>query len=168
MLISITRRRDGTTLYETDAADLKDALQRAVTTGAALTGAVLTDADLRDADLRGFRDDLWAVLSTAPHEAQAVLDALRAGKVNGYVYEGDCACLVGTIANAKGCHYTAIPGLVPDARRLAEVWFMQIKPQTPENHPPAKIAAEWIEDWLARMRETFGSLPSTVTTEIAR
>lgn len=93
-------------------------------------------ADLTGADLTGFRDDLWAVLSAAPREAQYVLDALRAGKVNGSAYEGDCACLVGTIANAKGCHYTAVPNLAPDAKRLAEAWFMQIAPgQTPENHP---------------------------------
>ena len=92
------------------------------------------------------------------------MDDLRAGKVNGTAYEGDCACLVGTVANAKGCHYTAVPNLAPDAKRLAEAWFMQITPgQTPENHPPAKLAAEWIEDWLMRMLETFGSLPSTVT-----
>ena len=167
-----------------DGANLRDAnLGDANLRGADLRGADLRDADLGDAnlggadlrgaDLRGadldprhltmYRDEVWAVLSSAPADAEAVLTALRAGKVDGSTYNGgECACLVGTIAKHRGCDYGAIPGLAPDARRPAEQWFMQIRPgQTPENHPPAKLAAEWVEQWLVGMRRAFGPLEAT-------
>lgn len=150
-------------------ADLRDAnlryanLRGANLVGANLRGADLRGADLRDANLVGadltpIRDDLWAVLSAAPSEAQAVLDALRAGTIDGSVYAGDCACLIGTLAKARGCDYGAIPGLAPQASRPAERWFALISPgQTPDTHEPAKLAAEWIEDYIARARAAFGA-----------
>jgi len=158
-------------------ADLSGAdLRGADLRGAALSGADLRGADLRDADLRGaalsgadlsganlsrFRDDVWAVLSSAPAEASAVLAALQAGRVDGTVYLGDCACLVGTIAKARGCHHTALGVLKPDGLRLAETWFMQIRPgHTPANNGPTRLAAEWVGEWLASMRSAFGAQPS--------
>ena len=150
-------------------ANLRDAYLR----GAYLRGANLTDADLaganlRDANLRDVRDDLWAVLSGAPAEVPALLQALREGKVDGSTYSGACACLVGTLANARGCDYHGLaPAIVADSDRLAEVWFTAIKPgDTPENSQSAKLAAEWIEDWLTRMRAAFGppaTTPGTTT-----
>jgi hypothetical protein len=132
--------------------------------GADLGGANLRDANLRGADLVMFRDDLWAVLSSAPSEAPAVLAALREGKVDGSSYSGECACLVGTIANARACEYGAVPGLKPDARRPAEQWFMQIHPgDTPETKEAAKLAAEWVSEWIERMRGAFGPVRETVS-----
>ena len=150
MTRQILHRWTGAVLWSGEAETVKDAIcaavaARAVLTGADLTGAVLTGADLRGADLTGadltaFRDDVWAVLSSAPAEAPAVLDAIRAGTVDGSCYEGACAS------------------------RLAEVWFAQIAPgQTPENHAPAKIAAEWIETWLVNMRAAFANAPSRMS-----
>ena len=139
------------------------ALERATEHHAALrsvdlSGADLRGADLSDAILRGFRDDVWAVLSSAPAEAQAVLDALRAGKVDGTTYSGACACLVGTISKARGCDIDELGALKPNASRLAETWFMQIRPgHTPESHEPTKLAAEWVEQWLTAMQATFGA-----------
>lgn len=89
-------------------------------------GANLSAANLRAADLTPIRDDVWAVLAAAPGEAYAVRDALAAGSVDGSVYEGPCACLVGTIANARGCKYDAIEGLRPASWRPAERFFMSI------------------------------------------
>ena len=138
-------------------------LTRAVLTGADLTRADLTGADLTgavltDADLRPIRDDLYAVLSSAPAEVPALIAALKAGKVDGSTYEGDCACLVGTIANARRCDYRAIPGLHPNSSRPAEVFFLGItKGDTPETHQHARIACAWAEDWLARMRAAFST-----------
>jgi hypothetical protein len=43
------------------------------------------------------------VLSAAPAEVPTLLAKVRAGEVDGSVYEGVCACLLGTIANARGC-----------------------------------------------------------------
>jgi hypothetical protein len=139
-------------------ADLRDAdLSGAVLRGADLRGADLRGADLRDADLTPIRDDLWAVLSAVPHEVEGLRAALIAGRVEGSTYEGECACLVGTIANVRGVPYDELNMLKPDADRPAERWFLMInKGDTPETSQPAKIACEWIDTWLANMRSTFG------------
>lgn len=127
--------------YLSDAADLTDA---------DLTGACLTGYYLPGADLSDVREDLFDVLDSSPGEVAGLLAALREGRVDGSVYEGACACLVGTLANVRGCHYMAIPGLVPDSERLAEIWFLSIRPgHTPTNYGPAALAAEWIAEWQA-------------------
>jgi hypothetical protein len=140
-------------------ANLRDADLRGANLGGANLGdANLRDANLRDADLRMFRDDVWAVLSGAPAEAAAVLAALQGGRVNGSQYAGACACLVGTIANARSCAYDALPLVVPDARRPAEQWFLQIKEgDTPETSPVCKQTAAWVEGWIANMRAAFAA-----------
>ncbi len=145
-------------------ADLRDAdLTGAHLTGADLRGAHLRDAHLRDAHLRDahltpIRDDLWAVLSAAPAEVAGLLAALKEGRVDGSVYCGDCACLVGTLAKVRGCAYDAIAGLTPDSRRPAERWFLNIHPgNTPETSDVVQLTEEWVETWLANMRHAFGA-----------
>jgi len=148
-------------------------LTRAVLTGADLTdadltGAVLTGADLTGADLTPIRDDIWAVLSSAPAEVPGLLAALRDGRVDGSTYTGECACLVGTIANVRGVDFSDLQGLAPNSGRPAEVFFMGIgRGDTPETSPRAKLAAEWVEDWLTRMQMTFGGASKAVASETA-
>lgn len=90
--------------------------------------ADLSDADLSDADLTPIRDDLWAVLSA-------------------------CACLVGTLANARGCKHTEIPGLRPASQRASERFFLAIKPgDTPETSQFVRLALDWVEQWLNTVR----------------
>ena len=139
-------------------ANLTDAdLTGADLTGADLTRADLTDANLTDADLTPIRDDLWAVLSAVPAEVPALIAALEAGRVNGSTYSGECACLVGTIANARGCLYTDVPNLRPNSSRLIERFFLGIQiGDTPATSQAAKLAHEWASDWLSRMRAAFG------------
>jgi len=168
---AVLTRADLTGAVLTDA-DLTDAvltcavLTRADLTGAVLTCAVLTCAVLTRADLTGavltaIRDDVWAVLSSAPAEAPAVLEALRAGRVNGSTYHGACACLVGTIANARHCSINDLGSLRPNSSRPAEAFFMSIREgDTPETSQYAKFAAEWINDWLIRVRAAFGPTPT--------
>lgn len=73
--------------------------------------------------------------------------------MDGSTYTGDCACLVGTIANAKRCD---VETLERNSSRLAETWFMQIRPgNTPDNHWPTKLAAEWVAAWIDNMRAAF-------------
>ena len=126
--------------------------------GANLSGANLRGANLRDANLRGanlegcdltfIRDDIWAVLSSSPLEVHGLIEALKNGKIDGSTYTGNCACLVGTIANVAHVDYNSLPNLKPDASRMAEVWFLNIKEgDTPENSWWAKTALEWIEAW---------------------
>jgi uncharacterized protein YjbI with pentapeptide repeats len=156
-------------------ANLSDAnLSDANLRGANLSGANLSGADLRDANLSGanlsganlsganltpIRDDFWAVLSSAPAEVDALRLALIEGRVDGSTYTGECACLVGTLANARGCHYAAIPTLFPNAARPAERFFALIKKgDKPEKNQASKLALEWTDLWLANMRAAFGGV----------
>jgi len=132
-------------------ADLSGAdLSGANLSGADLRGADLRWANLREADLSDTRDDLREVLAASPAEVPGLLAALRDGRIDGSVYSGECACLVGTLANLRGCSYMAIPGLTPDADRPAERWFLAITPgRTPDNDPVAAITEGWIAEWLS-------------------
>ena len=147
-------------------ADLRGAdLTDAVLTGADLRGADLRDADLRDAVLtdavgaswlREAREDIWRVLSWAPAEAPAVLKALEEGRVDGSCYSGECACLVGTIANARGVDVDEIPFRLDDADELAkdadspaERFFARIRPgHTPDISMDAALAACWVREFI--------------------
>ena len=131
-------------------------LTRADLTDAVLTRAILTGADLTGAVLTPIRDDLWAVLSASPAEVPALRAALAEGRVDGSTYEGECACLVGTLANARRCSYDAIPGLKPASQRAAERFFIAIKRgDTPQTSQFSRIALSWVDDWLHRIRGAF-------------
>jgi uncharacterized protein YjbI with pentapeptide repeats len=149
----------GANLSEADLreADLRGAnLREANLRGANLSGANLSGANLSGANLTTIRDDFWAVLCAAPHEAISLRNAIVAGKVDGSAYEGECACLVGTIANARQCAWDAVPGLTPNSNRPAERFFLAIKPgDTPENSQFSRLVLEWLDDWHARMAGAF-------------
>ena len=139
-------------------------LQRANLRGANLQGAYLEEANLRganleEADLTLIRDDLWAVLSGSPAEAHGLLAALRDGRVEGTTYKGDCACLVGTLANVRGCSYQEMgSSLRPNKDRHAERFFLGIRQgDTPDTNPVSKLAAEWTAEWLDAMHAAFGT-----------
>ncbi len=141
-------------------ADLKGAdLEGADLKGADLKGAYLEGADLKGADLRGAylkgaKADFFAVLDSAPSEVQVLRQKMLEGRINGSVYEGECACLVGTIANARQCSFKSVPGLVPNSERPAERWFMMFRPgHTPERHGGMKITLEWLDEWAAKRAE---------------
>ena len=149
--------RSGANLYRADleGADLEGAnleganLKGAYLKGANLKGANLKGANLYRANLEDIRVDLFEVLSHAPAEVPGLLSALRDGRVDGSTYEGACACLIGTLANVKGCRYTAIDGLRPNSDRPAERWFLAIRQgDTPVSSPVAAITAEWIDGWV--------------------
>jgi hypothetical protein len=149
-----------------EGANLEDAylrgayLEDANLRGANLRGANLEGANLKDAYLRGayleganlepIRKDLFDVLAYATKEVPALLEALRVGKVDGSTYEGECACLVGTIANVRECDYNEVSGLKPNASRPAERWFLAIREgDTPKTNPIVKITEGWIIQWMA-------------------
>jgi hypothetical protein len=152
----------GANLY---GADLRGAdLRGADLYGADMCGANLRAANLYGADLHGaknlkyaigidvFRADLFDVLLRAPKEVPGLVAALKAGKVDGSVYEGECACLVGTIANVRQCKHTEIPNLKPDSERPAERWFIGIKQgDTPETSEIVKLTLGWIEEFSTLM-----------------
>jgi hypothetical protein len=140
-------------------ADLTDArltdarLTCADLTDADLTCADLTRADLTRADLTRAKQDFRAVLDAAPDEVAGLLLAIREGRINGSYYEGECACLKGTIANVRGCRYDALgdaDALRPDSHRPSERLFMGISPgHVPAINPVARIVEGWILEWQA-------------------
>ncbi|WP_322038222.1 pentapeptide repeat-containing protein [Burkholderia cenocepacia] len=141
-------------------ADLRGAdLRGADLRGADLSGADLRGAYLRDADLLPIKADFIEVISQAPREVPALIDALKAGRVDGSTYSGECACLVGTIANARGIDVdSAELGIPKDSSRPVERFFMAIrKGDTPETNAASKLALEWAETWLDTQRKAFAS-----------
>ncbi|TXH18351.1 MAG: pentapeptide repeat-containing protein, partial [Hyphomicrobiaceae bacterium] len=144
-------------------ANLSEAdLSRANLSGADLSEANLSEADLSRADLSGAKTkeiqmDLYRILDSAKAEVPGLYRALLDGKINGRVYKGECACLVGTIANIRGINYENLEGLTPDASRPAEKWFLAIKQgDTPENNPISALTAQWLE---AFMKESEIQIP---------
>jgi hypothetical protein len=129
-------------------ADLRDADLR----GADLSGADLRDADLSGADLRDIRNDVFDILLRAKSEVPTLLAALRAGKIDGSTYSGPCACLCGTLEQAKAAreHCDVQPFDFRDSSRPAERWFLGINPgDTPDNHAIAKITEGWILEFMS-------------------
>ncbi|MBR8434794.1 pentapeptide repeat-containing protein [Burkholderia cenocepacia] len=134
-------------------------LRDAYLSGAYLRGADLRDAYLSGADLLPIKADFIEVISQAPREVPALIDALKAGRVDGSTYSGECACLVGTIANARGIDVdSAELGIPKDSSRPVERFFMAIrKGDTPETNAASKLALEWAETWLDTQRKAFAS-----------
>ena len=130
--------------------------QRANLTDANLTDADLTRANLTDADLTVIRDDFWAVLSAAPKEVQGLRKAIVEGRIEGSQYEGECACLVGTIAKVADKHFEKLPVLKPHSSRAAERFFLAIhKGDTPETSQFSKYVLEWLDEWVKNISEAF-------------
>ena len=131
--------------------------------GANLSGANLSRADLFGANLFGanltpVRDDIWAVLSSAPGEVAALIDALKYGRVDGSTYSGACSCLVGTIAATRGTSVENLGTLKPNSSRPAECFFMGIRSgDTPETSQASALALDWCQEWLDRMTLAFAS-----------
>src|SRR5690606_8291282 len=89
------------------------------------------------------------ILSRAPDEVPGLLAALRDGRVDGSVYTGECACLVGTSANLRGVEVDELAGIKPDSTRPAERWFMRIsRGDTPLTNASSAYAAAVIEHGL--------------------
>ncbi len=123
---------------------MRQALEKAVAAGANLSGANLSGADLQP-----FKTDFFDVLLRAPRELAGLREALVTGRVDGSVYRGKCACLVGTIANVRHVYYTALGnGLEPDYSRPIERFFMSIREgDTPETNQVSKLAVEWLDEF---------------------
>ena len=131
--------------------------------GANLSGANLRDVNLSGANLRGVKTDFFDVLLRAPHEIAGLRAALVAGRVDGSTYSGECACLVGTIANVRHANYDSLGnGLSPDNSRPIEGWFMNIsKGDTPETNQCSALAIEWLDDFVSLLAL------ATTTSEVA-
>jgi hypothetical protein len=108
-------------------------------------GADLTGTDISCANLTAIRDDIWSVLCSAPAEVEGLRTALIEGRVNGSLYIGECACLIGTLAN-----------LNPNTHRPAEAFYTAIlEGNTPDTSQFSKLAVQWIEEFLTNMKSVF-------------
>jgi hypothetical protein len=136
-------------------ADLSEAnLSEANLSKADLSKADLSEANLSEADprsLRHIKHDIWGILLHAKSEVPFLRQAIVDGKVNGSVYSGECACLCGTIANARKCAVEDLQtiGISMDSSSMAERFFMAIKEgDTPETNPASKLVLEWVDEFL--------------------
>ena len=169
MHIQIKNRWSLAVLFEGEFGSLKLAVEAAVEKKVNLRGSDLSGSDLRGSNLRGsdlrdsnlsgsnlrpIRDDVWSVLSASPREVPALREAIAEGRIDGSCYQGVCACLVGTLAKARGVTENDIPGLTPQGSRPAERFFMSIKPgDKPAKSQHAKIALQWVDEWLSNVRQ---------------
>lgn len=117
-----------------------------------LYSANLSYANLSYANLSLIKEDFFRVLDVSKNEVLGLYQALFEGKIDGTQYEGECACLVGTIANLRceSPHHLKID-LRPNLHRPLERWFLAIKKgDTPINNPVSKIVSEWIKEFAQK------------------
>jgi hypothetical protein len=140
--------------------------------GSNLSGSNLSGSNLSGSNLRAFKADLFFTLTRLTpdqreKEVPHLIDALRAGRIDGQSYgEGrECACLVGTLANAGGRSVDQFEG--HSANNPAEQWFTMIRPgDTPDKDTgggfAARIALEWVLEWCACNGVAVPVLPDAV------
>jgi hypothetical protein len=129
--------------------------------GADLYGADLRGADLRGADLRGAdlaklpvdfinqcSRDIIFIFEHLKSELPYFKEQLLSGKVDGSQYEGECACLVGTLAHGKDVDKVceSIPFYEKGTHNMGETWFLNItKGDTPDKNQFAAHVLKLIE-----------------------
>ena len=173
--IEIKNRFTGKVIFEleTENNTIKNTVETAVKQGVSLSGANMSGADMSGANMSGanmsganmyradmyradmsgadidqIKADFFLILLYAKNEVLGLENALINGMVDGSTYSGECCCLVGTIANVKGCNYEMLDGIKPKSSRPAERWFLGIrKGDTPETNQISKITLEWIEEF---------------------
>ena len=112
-----------------------------------LRRADLNYAKLSGANLSGAKEDFLREVLKMPGELEFLRDAIRNGKINGSVYDGECACLAGTLSKATGKSWSIFKDDSPiaiDASSPRERFFMGIaEGDTPETNPISAIALKW-------------------------
>jgi hypothetical protein len=117
------------------------------------TGKILFSFEV--ANLSVIKDDFFAVLLRGKKEISFLKQAIIEGKIDGSTYDGECACLSGTLVNgavkSNGIQEEKIKELIYSCRsssRPIERFFLGIKPgDTPENSQFSKLALEWLEEF---------------------
>jgi len=132
-------------------ADLRGAnLHRANLYGANLYGADL--AKLPTTYINSCSRDMLFIFQCLKSELPGLRKALVEGRVDGTQYEGDCACLIGTLGNLDGgvkkvCE--AIPYYDKGTHNPGEAWFLNIhKGDTAKNNQFSAHAVKLIDSIL--------------------
>ncbi len=113
-----------------------------------LRSADLRSADLRYADLSDIKEDYFRVLTIAKNEVIELYKCIMDGKIDGSQYSGECACLKGTIANARHIKPEDLKDLRCDSDEPSERFFMGINEgDTPQSNPVSRIVKDWTEEF---------------------
>jgi hypothetical protein len=136
-------------LSDRETEEANAAVERLVRRSTIAAGLTRPGCGPTHAELESSREDLWEVLwSATQEEISAVRAALVEGRIDGGTYYGECACLIGTIANARGCDVYSLGSLGPAPDRPIEHLFMRIsRGDTPQSNPIAKLIVQWIDEW---------------------
>ncbi|HEY2681549.1 MAG TPA: pentapeptide repeat-containing protein [Candidatus Udaeobacter sp.] len=157
MKIEIKRRWDGVVVFSGYFESIRQCVEAAAKSRADLSRANLSDANLSGANLSIARADFLAEVLKLPNELEFLRQALVDGKVNGSTYnDGECGCLAGTLAIAKGIKgYSGEEiknGLTfhADGSSPRERFFLAIKKgDTPETNSASNIALQWTDEAIA-------------------
>ena len=112
--------------------------------GTAKVGSVRIDGE----PIAGAFADMSSKFTRLAAELPDLIAAIKGGKINGAVYEGECCCLVGTAEKSAKRLGVACP-VARDSNSPAERWFLAIPPgHTPENNGFAREALRIAEEVL--------------------
>jgi len=148
-------------VVDLNGADLKRAdLRGANLEGANLRGAFLKGANLRGAILpeswvRKCSDDILSILRSPALNGEVVFlrTALVEGRINGDFYEGECVCLIGTLAQAGEEGVNSFCKRIErqrDSHSPAERFFFAISEgDTVDSNPCVEIALALCDEVLA-------------------
>jgi len=147
MKFQIKCRITAKVLFEIETETMKMAVEAAIK-----AKADLSSADLSSADLSLIKKDFLRVISAMKNEVIGLYKSMLDGKIDGSKYEGECACLKGTLAKVNGCKLDGLNKfeIKCDSSDPSERWFMGISPgDTPDNNSVSKITVEWIKEFCA-------------------
>jgi hypothetical protein len=116
--------------------------------GTNFIGADLIGANLKGANLTPIKYDMFALLIYAKSEIANLKKSIIEGKIDGSTYEGECACLCGTLEKTTNETIEKKIFDLRDSNRPIERFFMGIKKgDTPETNQLSKIALEWVKEF---------------------
>jgi hypothetical protein len=110
-----------------------------------------------------------------PDELEFLRSAIVEGRIDGSTYNGDCACLAGTLAKSRypdqeysGYSIDVAPGVIFHAASGSprEVFFSAIRPgDKPENNGASAIALAWTDEAIAIRDMIRATAPSVAKTD---
>lgn len=110
-----------------------------------LNGVDLTGITFIDANLTPIKNDFFRILLRAIPEIHNLAKALIDGKIDGSVYNGDCACLCGTLEKSKNCRIRENVYVERNCDSPIESFFKNINPgDNIENSEYVKQVFRWL------------------------
>ena len=116
-----------------------------------LISANLISANLISADLSTIKSDMFYVLVKGIKEVNFLRQNIIEGKIDGSTYDGECACLSGTLEHGAGKNKDRVKSIMDcrDSERPIERFFLGIKKgDTPGTNQISKIVLEWVDEFL--------------------